>query len=69
MDTFGETFTPKKLAAFKCELAKHEDDKRGDGVFKYGGRTWLVAYARFLAPFVAGVFATGRTEYNSKEVV
>lgn len=62
MDTFEVTFTPKKLEAFKRELAKYSDD---NAVFVFEEKRWLVAYARYLAGYLEGVFFAGRQEYKS----
>jgi hypothetical protein len=60
METYGVEFTPEKLQRFKKELAKHEDK---NATFEFEGKEWLVEYARYLAYFLDGVFATGRKKY------
>jgi hypothetical protein len=53
MNTFGVTFTDKSLETFKDELSRHDD---GDQTFIFGGKRWLVSYARILAEFLTGTF-------------
>jgi hypothetical protein len=65
METFGKTFTPERLAAFKKEMEAAE--VMGEDTFVWDGKTWLTDYAKYLVAFLTGTFLAGRTEYKSDE--
>ena len=59
MDTFGVTFTDKSLEVFKDELSRHDDE---NDTFEFGGKRWLVVYAKILAEFLTGTFMAYRMQ-------
>jgi len=64
MDTYGVTFTPEKLKALREELAKHKSD---DDVFEFEGHQFLVAYARYLAEYLTGLFMAAQIKGTKPE--